>query len=113
MYLSPLLVQRPSKVSRVLARLPQYMSAADGPVDVKVARLAVGNGAPVLAAQLDVVARHRPAGRAVAHLVRPVGDEDVQHLGRADAVDDVDAEMTLEALADLGRQRFAGGRNEP
>ena len=36
----------------------------------------------------------------------------MQHLGRADSVDDVDAEMALEALADLGRQRFAGGGHE-
>ena len=81
-------------------------------MDVKIARLAVRRRPPVLAAQFDLVARHRPAGRAVAHLVRAVGEEDVQHLGRADAVDDVDAEMALEALADLGRQRFAGGGDE-
>ena len=81
-------------------------------MDVKIARLSVRNRPPILAAQLDLVARHRPAGRAVAHLVRAVGEEDVQHLGRADAVDDVDAEMALEALADLGRQRFAGGGDE-
>ena len=31
MYLSPLLVQPPWKVSRVFARAPQYISAADGP----------------------------------------------------------------------------------
>ena len=37
----------------------------------------------------------------------------MQHLGRADAVDDVDAEMALEPLADVGRQRLAGRRDEP
>jgi hypothetical protein len=34
----------------------------------------------------------------------------VQHLGRADAIDDVNAEVALESLADVGRQCFAGGR---
>jgi hypothetical protein len=29
----------------------------------------------------------------------------MQHLGRADAVDDVDAKMALNRSADLGRQR--------
>ena len=83
-----------------------------GPPDVQVARLAVRNGASVLGAEFDLVAPHRPAGRAVAHLVGAVGDEDVQHLGRTDPIDDVDAEMALEALADLGGQRFAGRRHE-
>jgi hypothetical protein len=36
----------------------------------------------------------------------------VQHLGAADAVDDVHAEMALEALAQFGRQRLAGGRHQ-
>jgi len=44
---------------------------------------------------------------------RAVGDEDVQHLGRADAVDDLHAVVGGEALADLSRQRLAGGRTQP
>jgi hypothetical protein len=36
----------------------------------------------------------------------------VQHLGGADAVDDVDAEVRLEALAQFGRQRLAGRRHQ-
>jgi hypothetical protein len=71
-----------------------------------------GTGLAVVAAQFDVVARHRPAGGAVAHPLGPVADEDVQHLGAADAVDDVDAEVALEALAQFGRQRFAGRRHQ-
>ena len=38
-----------------------------------------------------LVARHRPAGRAGADRVLGRADEDVQHLGRADAVEDLDA----------------------
>ena len=34
---------------------------------------------------------------------RPVREEDVQHLGRADAVEDVDAEALAPALADVAR----------
>jgi hypothetical protein len=78
--------------------LPQYI----------IARLAIGHRAAVLAAQRDLVARHRPAGGAIAHALRPVGQEDVQHLGGADAVDDVHAEVALEALAQFGRQGLAG-----
>ena len=32
----------------------------------------------------------------------------MQHLGGADAVDDVDAEVRLEAFAEFGGQRLAG-----
>jgi hypothetical protein len=81
-------------------------------VDVQVAGLAVGHRAAVVAAQFDVVARHRPAGGAVAHPLGPVGQEDVQHLGGADAVHDVHAEVALEALAQFGRQRLAGRRHQ-
>ena len=34
----------------------------------------------------------------------------MQHLGRAEAVDDLAAEVAREALADVARQRFAGRR---
>ena len=36
----------------------------------------------------------------------------MQHLGRADAVDDIDAEMALEALAEFGRESLASGGDE-
>ena len=68
-------------------------------LDVEVARVAVGHGSSILATKLDVVTRDRPPGGAVANLVAPVGEEDMQHLGRANAVDDVDAEVRLESLA--------------
>jgi len=37
----------------------------------------------------------------------------VQHLGRADAVDELDDAARGEALGDLGRQRLTGRRREP
>lgn len=57
----------------------------------------------------DVVARHRRAGRAVAHLPRTIRKKDVQHFGRADTVENFAAEVRGEALADVLRQRLAGG----
>ena len=62
----------------------------------------------VVAAQLEVVARHRPPGRAVRDVARAVAEEDVQHLRRADAVEDLGAGALLPALADVLRQRLAG-----
>ncbi len=56
----------------------------------------------------SVVARHRHAGRSVAHGAGSVRQEDVQHLRRADAVEDLDAVVRSPALADVLRQRFAG-----
>ena len=53
------------------------------------------------------VAGHRAPRAAVAHLARTVGQEDVQHLGGADAVQDLAAECFGPAFADLGRQGFA------
>ena len=99
-------------LARLGAVAPVHHGCA-GTLDVQVARLAVGHRLAVVAAQLHRVARHRPAGAAIAHLLGPVGQEDVQHLGGADAVDDVDAEVRLEALAQLGRQRLAGRGHQP
>ena len=96
-------------LARLLAVAPVHQGRARA-LDVEVADLAVGDRAAVLAAQLDLVALDRLAGGAVAHVAEPVGEEHVQHLGRADAVDDRRAEVALEALADLRRQRLAGGR---
>ena len=45
-----------------------------------------------------VLCGHRDASRARTHRTRPVRQEDVQHLGHADAVGDVDAEMQRPPL---------------
>ncbi len=54
-----------------------------------------------------VVPGHRDASRARTHRTRPVGQEDVQHLGHADAVEDVDAEMRRPPLVQRAGQRLA------
>jgi hypothetical protein len=45
-----------------------------------------------------IVPGHRDASRARTHRTRPAGQEDVPHLGHADAVEDVDAEMRRPPL---------------
>ena len=55
----------------------------------------------------QVVAGHGDAGGARADLAGAVGQEDVQHLGHADAVEDVDAEV---ARSSAGRARPAAPR---
>ena len=96
-------------VARLVAVAPVHQRRARA-ADVEVADLAVGHRAAVVAAQLDRVAGHRLAGAAVVHVARTVGQEDVQHLGGADAVDQLAAEVRAEALAEFARQRLAGRR---
>ena len=57
--------------------------------------------------QLDVITRNWFAGGTVADVTRPVADESLQHLGRADAVEHVDADDLAPALADMRRQGLA------
>ena len=78
-------------------------------LDQQLAQLALLHFAALLVDQFQLVARHRLAGGAVAEFARPVGKEDVQHLGRADAVEDIDTGLLLEALGDLRREGFTRG----
>src|SRR5258706_15141017 len=80
---------------------------AGRPRHVEIADLAGLDRVAVLVGDLDLVAGHRLAAGAVAHVVRPVGDEDVEHLGRADAVEDVGAEAFAPAPAEIGGRRPA------
>ena len=68
--------------------------------------------AAVLARVVDdsqLIAGYGLAAGAVADRAGPVREEDVQHLGRADPVEDLDAEMLGPAPTEVGRQRLAGG----
>src|SRR5437868_6735936 len=53
---------------------------------VQVTRLAIGDRVAPVVEDLQLVAGHRFAARAGAHIMRTVGAVDMQHLGRADAV---------------------------
>src|SRR6185312_15747980 len=76
--------------------------------DLQLAELArLGDYAAVVIDEPHLVAGHRLPGGAVAHFARPVGDEDVQHLGRPDAVENLDSGALGPALAETFRQRFA------
>ncbi len=60
-----------------------------------------------------IVSGHGLAGRAQAHIAGPIADEGLEHLGRANAVKQVDARDCAPALAEMARQRFAGGDCKP
>ena len=64
--------------------------------------------APLRIDDLRLVARHRLARRAGPDLVLARRDEDVQHLGRADAVHDLEPGRGLPRLEGRLRQRLAG-----
>ena len=78
------------------------------PADHKFADLPFAEFAAVLVEDARRVARHRLAGRAVAQVARPIAEKDMQHLGRPDAIEDLDSDDVAPALADVGRQRLAG-----
>ena len=96
-------------VARLHAVVPVHQRRAR-PLDEQVADFAIGHRLAVLAAQFDFVAGHGLAGAAVADVVGSVGQKDVQHLGRAEPIDDVRTKVRLEALRDLRRKRLARRR---
>src|SRR5690606_41695869 len=74
---------------------------------IEVANLAHRYFCPIFVTQLHFITRNRLAGRAVTHVAHLVGQEDVQHLGGSDTVQDVAPEMGRESLAQIFGQRFA------
>lgn len=77
--------------------------------DLELAELArLGDDVALVIEEAHLVAGNRLAGRAVAHLAGAIGEEDVQHFGRADAVQDLDPGALGPALAEIGGKRFAG-----
>ena len=75
--------------------------------DLQLALLAAGHEIAFIVHQPNGVAGHRTPGGAVPHLARPIGDENMQHFRRADAVQDVDAEAPLPAAPDIFGQWFS------
>ena len=67
-----------------------------------------GTSRAVVVDHLRLVAGHDLAGRAGAHLALRRADEDVHHLGRADAVEDRHAGRLVPGLERRLRQRLAG-----
>ncbi len=78
------------------------------PAHLQFAEFAGLDRGAVVADEADIIARHRLAGGAVAHVAAAVRQENVQHLGRAEPVEDVDAVTPTPAPRHIGRQRFPG-----
>src|SRR5205814_10211995 len=68
-------------------------------LDQELALLALGDVAPLLVDDAQLVAGNGHAGRAVADVVGAIGQENMQHLRRADAVQDVDSGPVAKAAA--------------
>src|SRR5262245_52906217 len=81
--------------------------AGRGPAHEQFADLVGTEVTAVLVNDTRVVAGHRPAGRAVTNVVRTVRQEGVEHLGRAETIEHVDAHDLAPALADMRGQGFA------
>src|SRR5215471_2185627 len=74
---------------------------------------AIGELALVLVDDLHVVPRHRLAGRSVADVAGPVAQKGLQHFGRAEPIENVDADDRAPAFAEMGGQRLAGRNTQP
>ena len=94
--------------ARLLAIVPIHDRSCR-PAHIELAHLALFDLIAVLADQLDFVAGHRLAGGAVFGRARRVGQINMQHLGGAEPVGNVDAVALLPGARDFLRQRFAGG----
>ena len=94
------------RVARLVAVVP-VPHRGGRPLDLQLAHLPGGDRAAVVADDAQVVAWHRHAARPVAHVARTIRQEDVQHLRRAEAVENLDAEVLGPPPADLRRQRLA------
>src|ERR1700733_2873492 len=81
--------------------------ARRGRIDQKFADFTIGYVAARLVDKPHLVARHRPAGRAISDVAWRIRQEDMQQFGRADAVEDIDTKARLPGIADRLRQRFA------
>ena len=94
--------------ARLLAVVPIH-HCAGRPAYLQLTHLAApGDDLAIVVDQAKVVAGDRPAAGAVFHVARTIAEVDVQHFGRADAVENVDAITLAPASADVRRQRLAG-----
>src|SRR5204863_9950825 len=88
--------------------LVREVAAAGGPLDGQAADRPVRHRLPVVADHGRLVAGHGHAGRAGPDGIVGGGDEDVQHLGGADPVDDLYAGGAVEVLPHRRGQMLAG-----
>jgi hypothetical protein len=81
--------------------------ARRGTAHIEFADLAVRNRLHPVVEQPQFIAGHRLARRAIDDVAGRIGEEDMQHFGRADAIENIDAETRAPRLADMFRQRLA------
>src|SRR5439155_8522825 len=86
--------------ARLVALVPVALCGA-GSLDDQLAGFTIGSVGAVLGDDAQLVFRDRLAGGAVADVVRTVRQENVQHLGRAEPVEDVGADRLMPAPADM------------
>src|SRR5260370_3614023 len=92
-----------------LAALIPVAFAGRGSIDQEFANLSIGHVGAGFVDEPHLVARHRTPRRAVFDIARPLREKNMQEFGRADAVENIDAEARLPAVADRLRQRLARG----
>src|SRR5260370_849428 len=80
---------------------------------VKVAGITLRDRMAGLVQDLELVARDWVTAGTRPQVAEAIGAIDVQHLGRADAVEDGEAVGILPAPPDLGGKRFGGGNAMP
>src|SRR5262249_22948346 len=84
------------------------ITAASRAADDELADFAARRFLEILADDLGLVAVHRLSGRARRGVAEPVGNKNVQHLGRTDAVENRLASFCSPFLEYRPRQGFAG-----
>src|SRR5258708_12336616 len=82
-------------------------------LDVRVAGCTLGERMAGFVQDLELVARDWFTAGTRPQVVQAIGAVDVQHLGRADAVEDGEAVGILPAPPDLGGKRLGGGDAVP
>src|SRR3954449_2975154 len=95
------------------AALVPVALAGGGRIDQQFADLAIGN---VLAGFIDKpnpVAWHRTSRRAVFDIAGRIRQKDMQQLGRADTIENIDPESRVPGVADRFRQRLTGRGTYP
>ncbi len=103
----------PSTVDIRALPLVGQVSATGRTLDREAADLAVRHGRPIGPEDRGDVSGHGPTGRARPDVVVRGGDEDVQHLGGPDPVDDLQPGGLVKGLPHRARQRLAGGDAAP
>ena len=90
-------------------RNPPILRERAGAAHPKVADLAHGGLGARVINNLCVIARYWKAAASRFALARPAGDEHVQHLGRANPVQNFQASRSFPTVENLCRQGFASG----